>query len=97
MAVTRQVQVISDDLDDLTQALTWVIKYHDREFELCPAFSIQIEKNQHCPNPMPEPAEWVPFYKATISGVFEYDDEDEGDEDDDNEDVNSGADVEKEQ
>lgn len=99
--VTRQVQVTSDDLGDLNEALVWVIKYHDREFEGCAAFTIQIEKNQRCPNHQQSETatEWIPFYTATLSGVFEYDDDadnDDGDEDFIDEDLNSSADLEKE-
>lgn len=97
--VTRQVQVTSDDLSDLNEALAWVIKYHDREFEGCAAFTIQIEKNQRCPNHHSDGTEWIPFYSATLSGVFEYDDDtDDADDEEDSvdEDLNSSVDLEKE-
>lgn len=79
MDVTRSVQISCDDFTDLNEALAWVIKHHDREFELCPAFTIEVQKNQRCRHTQQteNPADWEPFYTATINGVFEEDDDDE--------------------
>lgn len=80
MSVVRRVQVDSDDFDDLDKALVWVIKYHDREFEDCPAFTIQVEKNQRCVN---NDGQWETFFSATITGIYE--------NDEDSDDLNSAA------
>ena len=90
MDVTRSVQISCDNFSDLNEALAWVIKHHDREFEDCPAFTIQVEKNQRCRHAQEtgNPADWEPFYTATINGVFEEND-DEDDEAVDTDTVNS--------